>query len=548
MASLKKCEKCDKDIYTNIKKCPYCGTLNTNRYKGKEKPKNILVFFIKMVLLFILVDLFVTIIPVYLGESILKYKYGQEFIVEALWCLCIVIILLLSGNSYVFTEKKEKFGKAIFLGLPMLIMGGLQLIGSLTSLGEFKFWNFMNLILFCASIGLTEEFLCRGWVQNEFIERFGDTRKNVIISIILSSLVFGLMHITNIFAGQGVFETIMQILQATSLGALLGSIYYRTKNIWAVAFLHGFYDFGIFLYDIDLIKDCTTGTVTPPIMAYLIFSSALIIAFYTISTIIILRKKDTHKIIDKNSELSSEELEKDQKRTNYAWIAIAIIFTLFYLPIDFEEYDDYQICYSYEEKEMNGYETHFSHYESYGMYYEKEEYINVSPTPDEGKNVETIPGVWGDNIPPEQESPSDIPENIIKDKLNRKYKFDIYYEDNELVIENLNTKDKISIKNEYIQDYIVVYDKDNYFIMYYDYNEEKIYYSKFKKESFSDDKKFLKSLEDSFKEYDVPSLGKIGYLTYYDKNDYSHVYAYMVSELGYEFIIDENDDLYMLTK
>lgn len=535
MANLKKCEKCDKDIYTNIKKCPYCGALNTNKYKEKDKPKNILVFFIKMVLLFILVDLFVTIIPVYLGESILKYKYGQEFVVEALWCLCIVIILLLSGNSYVFTEKKEKFGKAVFLGLPMLIMGGSQLLGNLATIVEFKFWNFMNLILFCASIGLTEEFLCRGWVQNEFIERFGDTRKNVIISIMLSSLVFGLMHITNIFAGQGLFETIMQILQATSLGALLGSIYYRTKNIWAVAFLHGFYDFGIFLYDIDLIKDCTTGTVTPQIMAYQIFSSALIIAFYTISTIIILRKKDTHKIIDENSELSSEELEKDQKRTNYAWIAIAIIFALFYLPIDFDGYDDYQICYSYEEKEMNGYETHFSNYSVYDLYFENKEYIN-SPLDNSQEEPSDVIDNWGQIL--------GINENDI---ASRDYKFELFFDENEskLAIKNMNTNDIIYIDNENIYDYIVIYDNDEYIIMYYDNDELKVYYTRVKKDKVNDSKEFLEEIKNSFKEFDVPEIASLGYLTTYDdENDYT--YAYMISELGDQFIIDNEDNLYLI--
>ena len=44
---------------------------------------------------------------------------------------------------------------------------------------------------------------------------------------------------------QTLFETIMQVLQTTSVGILLGAIYFRTKNIWSVVALHGFYDFAI---------------------------------------------------------------------------------------------------------------------------------------------------------------------------------------------------------------------------------------------------------------------------------------------------------------
>ncbi len=551
MTSLKKCEKCEKEIYTNTKKCPYCGTINTKRYKVKEKPKSLGVFFFQMLILFVVVDIGTTMFPSIIGDSLLNYKFGREAIIEAIWCISIVIVLVISGTTYLFSQKKEKFGKSIFLGLPMLIIGGISLIGNLVTLETFNFWNFLNLLLYCTAIGLTEEFLCRGWLQNKFIENFGDSRKHVILSIILSSLVFGLMHITNMLAGQGLLETIMQILQATSLGILLGSVYYRSKNIWAVAFLHGFYDFGIFLGELNVIKDCTTGTVTPSIMAFQAFSSFVLMAFYIISAIIIMRRKDTHKLIDKDSELTEQELDKDQKMINRAWIAMAVVFALFYLPIgeNIDGLDEYEICYTYEEKVIDGYETHFSHYENYGMHYEKEEYINESHNPSAEQNIETLPNDWNNTLQtmPVEQSP-DISEIITKDKLTREYKFDIYYEDYELVIENINTNDKVSIDNENIKDYIVVYDEDSYFIMYYDYKEEKIYYSKIQKDIISDDKKFLEDLKDSFQEYDVPSLAKIGYLTYYDEEDNIYAYAYMISEYGYEFIIDENDNLYMLTK
>ena len=47
----------------------------------------------------------------------------------------------------------------------------------------------LNLAIYCLLIGLVEEFLCRGWLLNEFLERFSNSKKNIIISIVLSSLV-----------------------------------------------------------------------------------------------------------------------------------------------------------------------------------------------------------------------------------------------------------------------------------------------------------------------------------------------------------------------
>lgn len=522
MASLKNCENCGKEIYTNIKKCPYCRNKNNNRYKVKNKNRNIGIFFIKMVLLFIIVDLFVTIIPVYLGESVFNYKYGKELVVEALWCLCILVVLLMSGNSYVFTCKKEEFGKAIKLGLPMLIISGISLLANIPiSLDGLNIWNFVNLILFCASIGLTEEFLCRGWVQNEFIERYGTTRKKVIVSIILSSLVFGVMHITNIFAGQTLFQTIMQIIQATALGALLGSVYYRSKNIWAVAFLHGFFDFAIMLSDVNLIKDCATGTVTNSIIIYQTFSTLCLSFLYIFYTVILLRKKDTHKLIDEKSELTEEELKKDQKTTNLMKKFITVIVILFFLPVgnNIDGIEEYEICYTYEEKYLDGYETHFSNYGIYEMYYKK--VIN---------NNGEANDLWENN------------------KINNMYKFELYYdkEENKLAIKNIATNYVVYMDEEYVYDYLIIYDEGMYIIIYYDNDETKVYYNKINEKELNDSNEFLDNLKESFKTFDVPDIKNLGYLTYNDNEDNYYIYAYMVSELGYEFIIDENNQLFLL--
>lgn len=472
-----------------------------------------------MVLLFIIVDLFTTIIPALISESLLTYKYGEEFIVEALWCLFIIFILFISDNLYVFTENKMKFGDAVKLGTPMMFLSVIYLIGSISTMGYFNIWKIINLVLFCTAVGLAEEFLCRGWIQNEFIEKFGDSRKHVISSILFSSLVFGIMHITNILAGQGVVETVMQILQATSLGVFLGSIYYRTKNIWAVAFLHGFYDFSILLGDINAIKECTTGVVSQDIFIYQLISSILIMAFYISASIVIMNKVDTHKIIDEKSELSEQEIKKDKKIKNIAVTCMVILIVILFYPFDYEleGEDAYKVCYSYQEKHIEGYETHFSHY---GIYYIDYEIHNDLSTE------------------------NDVDKSLI-DEENKYYEYKIYYdwEKYKLAIENQNNKEVAYIDNENVHDFIVIYNEDNYIIMYYDNSEDKIYYSKIDAKELANEDQFLEEINNSFKSYDVPEIEYLGYLT---TNDYEGSYPYMVSKLGNEFIIDEDGNLFLI--
>ena len=160
----------------------------------------------------------------------------------------------------------------------------------------------------CLFKGVYEEFLCRGWLFNEFLERFGHTKKQVLLSIILSSLIFGGIHFVNYFStSQGLLVTLAQIIQASASGMFLASLYYRNKNIWSVIILHALYDFAIFLGSSTLIKDCTTGTISSGMSSFLITNSVLIAIFFILGTVAVLRKSDRW------NELPSKK--KDTKKT-----------------------------------------------------------------------------------------------------------------------------------------------------------------------------------------------------------------------------------------
>lgn len=488
------------------------------------KKQSLTVFFIKMLAIFLLVQTFTTIIPSILAGSILNYKYGTEFIIESIWALVVLIIMLLSKNSYVFTEKKENFFKAIKLGLPMLGISILCFIGNLSSLIETELPVIINLVLFCLSIGIAEEFLCRGWIQNEFIERFASTRKQVIYSIILSALLFGGMHITNALYGQSLFDTLIQIAQATSVGVLLGAIYYRTKNIWSVVFLHGFYDFALMLGSANVIKECTSLPPSTPVAFYSIFTSLLIIAFYILSSIILLKKSKINEVLEKKEELTEQDLNKENKFIKKIKIALVIVIIVFFMPTHtlIKDYDKYEVCYEFEEKELINYQTHYHNYEKYDIKYVRE-------TIEIPKCIDYVTGC--------------IEQPITKtESFNFEF---ILTEEEKLLIRNTLTQDEITLEYENIYEYELIENKDNYILIIHTYDTESIiYYSDyFNKDTLSNDKKYLNDLKDSFIKYDVPSIEQIGYITLKD-NDYK--YPYMISDLYDKFIIDENKKLYVL--
>lgn len=161
---------------------------------------------------------------------------------EAVLASLVLILMLLFKNSYVFTQPHEKFSKGLFYGLYYIIIASFTtFVAFMVVSFKFNVYSLLNVFVGCFLIGVAEEFLCRGWLLNEFLERYGDSKKGVWYSIIISGIIFGLFHLGNISSfGQDIPETISQVVSAAGTGIFLGLIYYKTKNIWSTWIL-GFF-------------------------------------------------------------------------------------------------------------------------------------------------------------------------------------------------------------------------------------------------------------------------------------------------------------------
>lgn len=467
----------------------------------KKDKKSIFLYFIKMLIVFILIDGVITILPSVITNNISYYKYGTELLLEVIYALLVLVVMLLFKNSYVFTDKKQKFLKSIALGFPMLIIAGISLLGNLSSLDGFNLGNFINLLFLTIFIGIAEEFLCRGWLQNEFIERYGDTKKHIILSIFFSSLIFGLLHLTNLMAGQDLLTTIVQVIQATAAGLLLGSIYYKTKNIWAVISLHSIYDFCLMLGDLNLIKDCTFNTPTTGIIIYSAFSTLLLSGINLVGALLVLKRtnlKDGNKVIDKND-----------KRLVCTMIAL---FVVLLLPIQvfIEGYEDYQVCYEFNSKTIkyNDIETHYPYYDKYTLNHTREIYVGET------------------------------------DKIDANYKYEFFINNDGLLeVKNVNNDDFVVFDYKNIKSFEVIENASSYIVVINSTSTEtKIYYSNYlNKNSLSNTQTFLEEFKKSFRTYDVPLISETGYMTLKNEN---YKYPLFISETKDKYIIDIDSNLY----
>ena len=128
------------------------------------------------------------------------------------------------------------------LPLPALISGDAQILPQSPAV-----WVWFSLE--CLAISLFEEAAFRGVIFPMLAERRCKTKQGLFISILLTSAVFGLLHIVNLAQGAGIGAVVRQIGYSFLIGAMCSVVLIKTHNIWLCVLLHAVFDFGGKLID-----------------------------------------------------------------------------------------------------------------------------------------------------------------------------------------------------------------------------------------------------------------------------------------------------------
>lgn len=447
---------------------------------NKKKKPNVILYTIFMIIVF----LGITELGIWgygsgtLITAFSSYPQGTLVLSEAVLAALVLIVMLLFKNSYVFTQPREKFSKGLFYGL-FYIIGSIIFVLMFGVMASFKFNPFviLNLIIGCFLIGVAEEFLCRGWLLNEFLERYGDSKKGVWYSIIISGIIFGLIHLGNIYTmGQDIPRTISQALSAAGTGIFLGLIYYKTKNIWSVIFLHGFWDFSLYLNEISPVQS-TTEIFTTLSVVSLVFATLSVFAE-------LLNLIPYFKNIDEEPKKSSVII------FSIVGIILFLAFTIVSGLFTNKLGDDYK----FDSINITKYSITKDNYDEYFINYEN--VINFEDA-----------------------------ENSTREK----YSFKLSKNDkNNLVFTNLNTNYSVEIECESLYDYIIMDEKDYYVLAYVDYTDSAnpfLKYNYIYKNSLSNENSFVDGIKNNYKKYLLSTTSELRIL--HDReNNISYVDAY----------------------
>lgn len=160
----------------------------------------------------------------------------------------VFLALLLNEGYRVLNPLQKPFWRSLLFTVPpfLVVVNNMPILSMIRGDAYFVHNAPMYLIWFaaeCLAIGLFEELAFRGVIFLMFAEKRYTTRKGLFWSLILTSAVFGGVHLVNVLMGAGIGPTVLQIGYSFLIGAMCSVVLLKTRNIWICVMLHAIYDF-----------------------------------------------------------------------------------------------------------------------------------------------------------------------------------------------------------------------------------------------------------------------------------------------------------------
>ncbi len=202
----------------------------------------------------------------------------------------IFIFGLYIKGYFVFHSENKSLKTTWWLIIPALLISINNFPWHILYQGDLTLTvNVGTIILFlieCFSVGLFEEILFRYLIFIVIMQHLDMTKKNIFIAMVITSIVFGLFHLINLFSGAGLGTTIQQVGYTTVLGLMWSMTFFITRNIWVPIILHTTYNFfGIIAFRYGTIESrYDPFTIILTIVLALLATIFYIIQFKSLST------------------------------------------------------------------------------------------------------------------------------------------------------------------------------------------------------------------------------------------------------------------------
>jgi len=253
--------------------------MNKSDKKTNNDIRIIVLFFTSLLMMVVL-----SIVDITIFDNQLANEMFTNSISRFIGGVVFVIILCSLGYKALF-----KFNGSLVKSLMIVLPGLLIAVNNFPIIAYLDMraavteptYTIYLFIIECISIGFFEEVVFRGIILIFLLQRFSSTKKGIYKAMILSSALFGLIHLVNIFSGANIGNTILQIGYSFLMGMMWAVVYLKTRNIWYSVLLHATYNFfGLVLFRLgyvngryDNITIITTVLLAIIVFGYMIFVS-----------------------------------------------------------------------------------------------------------------------------------------------------------------------------------------------------------------------------------------------------------------------------------
>ena len=191
---------------------------------------------------------------------------GNSFVGQIVSCIAAVVFLI-GFNRWFAPEFKGVFkagisaGELFIISLPFIFKLVFSYAASVFDSGFYFNPTLLSLSM-ALSAGFFEETIFRG-VTIPIAMRYLKSQDRMYIIVGITALLFGILHIGNIFQGANPTMAVIQGISTIFGGFVYAAAYLRTGSILAPIFMHALYDYMCFVTDPTLENGImTSGTVT----------------------------------------------------------------------------------------------------------------------------------------------------------------------------------------------------------------------------------------------------------------------------------------------
>ncbi len=160
--------------------------------------------------------------------------------------LCLVLVLYCSYQNILKIKLRGLF-RAILFTLPCWAVAlnnfpiipyfsGMAYIDA--DISDVLFYAFI-----CLCVGFFEEMAFRGCIFTMVLQRKRKRKIDIFWAIVISSAIFGAIHLVNIFVGVSPIAVILQIGYSFLIGGMCSVVLMKTGCIWHCVLLHAVYNF-----------------------------------------------------------------------------------------------------------------------------------------------------------------------------------------------------------------------------------------------------------------------------------------------------------------